>query len=259
MIFAIQDKDIDYFKTRIDSCTDDFSLFNLEKEIASFNKEIYDFAVKEVALSANPISSLIDIVEVEQIRKVSDTHQEISLRTRNALVTWSSVSQFIHTHNKSNQLPRIGIPFTDLDYSIINIYGANLVKTPIPRLYERRLNKLVAINRELNCFLSNSNTALKKQLSFIFDMISSKRKENPDTVKAIEVHTKLIRMEFLKYSSLINNLSVVDSDRLIDLVLRQYINSLSRRQITVTSKLAIHKVQVPLIAQNSTSIKLELK
>ena len=259
MIFVIQDEDIAYFKTQIDSCADDFSRFSLGKEIDAYNKEIYDFAVKEVALSVNPISSLVDIAEVEQIRKISDTHREISLRTRNALVTWSSVSQFIHTQNKCNQLPRIDIPFTDLDYLIVNIYGANLVKTPIPKLYERRLKKLIDINRELNCFLSNSNTALNKQLNFIFDMISSKRNVNAGIVKAIAPHTKLIRMEFVKYSSLINNLSVVDSDRLIDLILRQYINSLNHNQITATSKLAIHKVQIPLISQKSSSLKLELK
>ena len=33
MIFVIQDEDIAYFKTQIDSCADDFSRFSLEKEI----------------------------------------------------------------------------------------------------------------------------------------------------------------------------------------------------------------------------------
>lgn len=63
-IFVIQGEDIAYFKTQIDSCADAFSRFSLEKEIDAYNKEIYDFAVKEVALSVNPISSLVDIVEV---------------------------------------------------------------------------------------------------------------------------------------------------------------------------------------------------
>lgn len=257
MIFAIHDENIAYFKAHLEACTDDFSRFTLEKEIASFNKKIYDVAVREVALSENPISLLVDIVEVEQIRKVSDTHREISLRARSSLVTWSSVAQFIYVHNKSGQLPKIAIPFTDLDYLIVSIYGANLIKSPIPRLYERRLNKLVDINSDLKCFFSDSNTALQKQLNIVFDMISEKRKESAGVVKAIGHHSKLIHMEFLRYSSLINNLSIVDEDRLIDLIMRQYVNSLNHNRTSTTSKMSIHRIPILIDNQKSLVKKLD--
>ena len=176
-------------------------------------------------------------VEVEQFRKLSDTHRAITLRRRNAKVSWSDVIQFIRTNNKGKENPHIPCPFTNIDYLIVNAYGANLIKAPIPKTYEYSLRKLSELNKELSCFFSNSNTSLKKQLNIIFDMISEKRNEATGKVKAIERHSKLIYMEFIKYSSLINNLSVVDVDRLIGLIIRQYTNSLNHNWTSTTSKM----------------------
>lgn len=68
-------------------------------------------------------------------------------------------------------------------------------------------------------------------------MISEKRHEAAGKVKAIERHSKLIYMEFMKYSSLINNLSIVDVDRLIDLIIRQYKYALNHNWTSTTSKM----------------------
>lgn len=236
-LFVVNEESIKYFNRILDGCKDSFSYYKLGEEIASFNEALYDSAVREVALSSNPISLLVDEVEVEQFRKISDTHRAITLRKRNAKVSWSSVIQFIRTNNKDKENPQIPCPFTNIDYLILNAYGANLIKIPIPKTYEYSLRKLAGLNRELNCFFSNSNTSLKKQLSIIFDMISEKRNEAAGEVKAIERHSKLIYMEFMKYSSLINNLSVVDVDRLIDLIIRQYTYSLNRSRTSTTSKM----------------------
>lgn len=236
-LFVINEESIQHFNRILDTCKDSFSYYQLGEEIASFNEAFYGYAVREVALSENPISLLVNEVEVEQFRKLSDTHRAITLRRRNAKVSWSDVIQFIRTNNKGKENPHIPCPFTNIDYLIVNAYGANLIKAPIPKTYEYSLRKLSELNKELSCFFSNSNTSLKKQLNIIFDMISEKRNEATGKVKAIERHSKLIYMEFIKYSSLINNLSVVDVDRLIDLIIRQYTNSLNHNWTSTTSKM----------------------
>lgn len=164
-LFVINEESIKYFNSILDECKDSFSYYKLGEEIASFNEALYGSAVREVAFSANPISLLVDEVEVEQFRRISDTHHAITLRRRNAKVSWSNVIQFIRTNNKDKENPHIR-PFTNIDYLILNVYGANLIKAPIPKTYEYSLRKLSELNRELTCFFSNSNTSLKKTTQY---------------------------------------------------------------------------------------------
>ena len=79
-LFVVNEESIKYFNRILDGCKDSFSYYKLGEEIASFNEALYDSAVREVALSSNPISLLVDEVEVEQFRKISDTHRAITLR-----------------------------------------------------------------------------------------------------------------------------------------------------------------------------------
>ncbi|MBR4878442.1 MAG: hypothetical protein IKU13_01255 [Clostridia bacterium] len=247
LLFAVDEYFIEYFIRRLEECSNPYDYFMLDGEISSFNEALYEYAVKEVALSENPIALLVDVVEVEQIRKISDTHRAITLRTRNAIVSWSRVNNFIRVNNKDRGNVEIISPFSNLDYTLLNIYGANLIKSPLPKTFEYYMKKLSEINSDLKCFFYNSNGKLVEQLNIIYDMISEKINIPAGTVKSIGRSSKLIYMEFIKYSSLINNLSIVDVDRLIDLILRQYINSLNYSPNTVTSKLAIHKPNVSIL------------
>lgn len=244
ILYVVDEYYIEYFVKRLEECRNPYDYYVLDGEIASFNEALYECAVKEVALSKNPISLLVDVVEVEQIRKISDTHRAITLRTRNAIVSWSKVNDFIRMNNKDKENIEIPSPFSNLDYVLFNVYGANLIKTPIPKSFEYYMKKLSEVNGDLKCFLFNSNGKVNDQLDIIYDMISEKINIPAGKVKSIWRCSKLIYMELVKYSSLINNLSVVDVDRLIDLILRQYINSLNYSKTTVTSKMTIHKANI---------------
>lgn len=257
MKFFVSRERMDQFQKELESAYDEFMLFKLNQQIEAYNLELYDTAVGAVA-SSNPLPLLLQGVEVEQIRKTNDGQRMISLRSRNAIVTWSSVAEYIRSHNK---LYNSGIadPFTALDYLLFNVYGANLVKTAIPDNYLGDLRRLIKLNDTLSRFLSNSNNALEYQLNVIFDIISDKCQIEVGTVKARKYNSKLIRMEFIKYSSLIQNLSVVDVDRLIDLILRQYIHVRTQGTITATSMMDIHKAQVPTFAEGAQAINLRSK
>lgn len=254
IVFSIHNEQRSRLKKLLESANDEYSYFNLNKEIDTVNESTFMTAVNYVVNSTNSIKTLVSGVEVEQIRKVSEQNKTISNRARNAVVTWSDLAAYIRNQKKlGNAIDDIN-PFSKQEYTLFNAYGANLIKSPIPRIYEREIEKLSKFNSDISSFLSNSNNALEKQLNIIFDIITDKRKEAVGTVLARKRNSKLIYMEFLKYSSLLNKLNVVDVDRLIDLILRQYIYRLEQGTISVTSHLDIHKIQIPAFMDKPQAI-----
>ena len=245
IIFSVHSEQLSRLNDLLELANDEYAYFSLNKEIDAVNESIFMTAVNYVSNSINPIKILISAVEVEQIRKVGEQNRVISIRNRNAVVTWSDLAAYIRSQKKLGSAFDKVNPFSKLEYTLFNVYGANLIKSPIPRLYEREIEKLTKFNVDFSSFLSNSNNALEKQLNIIFDMITDKREEPAGTVLARKRNSKLIYMEFLKYSSLLNKLNVVDIDRLIDLIIRQYVYRLEQGTISVTSHLEIHKIQIP--------------
>ena len=256
MTFFVDKQQLIHIQEQLCCADDDYKIFTINKYIEEYNSDLYDSAVAYVATSTAPILLLVHSVEVEQIRRVNDPTQIASVRTRNALVSWSDVAAYIRANNKQCGNDPIPFPFMPSEYMLLNIYGANLIKTPIPRTYVHDLQKLIKLNNNLKCFLSNSNNALEKQLDIIFDIISDKSQISVDAVKARKYNSKLVRMEYIKYSSLIQNISVVDIDRLIDLIIRQYIHVLTQGTITATSMMDIHKAQTPSFEDGAQALSI---
>jgi len=244
MRFSINRTELSDLRKKLEEVDNDFELYKLNRDVENCNHEIFQKAVEAVAKAPSPLELLLKPVEVEQIRKVSETNKSIQLRSRGAMVTWSDIAYFVRNNNKQDT-ESLPVVFRKQDYTLFNAYGANLIKSPLPRIYANEIKLLAKYDERIECFLYDSNRALEKQLNILFDIISEKSRKPVGVVRALKSNSKLIRMEYMKYSSLINNISIVYIDRLIDLVLRQYAYVDNQKFVTATSMMDIHKEQIP--------------
>ena len=219
----------------------------LNAEIDEINAFIYNSAIENIATSADPITTLLTAPEVAQIAPVEDNGESVTLKKSMRPITYSAIAKYIKAHNKAIEKdPKVGekisLPFNNADYVLFNIYGANLSKETLSKLDMGNIKRLAEFVPSVECFKASSNSKLKEQLCHLYARIEEVAGVSAG-VKAIERNSKLIAMEFIKYKGLTHTLRINSADKLIDLIIAQYIISRDNIAMTVKSALDIHKVK----------------
>lgn len=221
----------------------DYDLLNLA--ISAQNAAMFDDAVATIATSDDVVKTLLSVPCVPQFAKVSQTEKGNAIRLvdddKYKVVKYSDVVRYIRKHNKGENSAEIAIPFANADYVLFNCYGHNISNEMLKSVDMRGLSILADFMPDVACFKSASNAKKKEQLQMLFDTIAQHGKHEGEKVNAIERHTKLIAMEFVKYRGQKNQLNISNADKLIDLVICQYVNSRDHVAMTVKSSLDCHR------------------
>lgn len=226
------------------ACESDKDFLALNAAVEKANKDLFEKAVEVVATSENPMVELLALPAVAQFAPVEDNGESVAIKKNMRPVVYSNVASFIKKHNKTVEKEgkgeKLALPFDNVDYVLINIFGANIAKEVLSSLDEKNLERLSEYRSSVDCFKANSNKKMKEQLMHIYGRI-----ENVAGVELgihpIEKSVKLLTMEFIRYKGANNTLRVNSADKLVDFVLNQYIISRDKIAITVKSGLDIHK------------------
>lgn len=238
---------IEEFEMRRLDCETDEQYAKLNKDIDDCNSNIFTNAIEMIACAENPVAILLDAPFVEQIAPVTNNGECVQAKQGKRFIQYSHIMRYIKKHNKDIEKNiKVGLkienPFTNADITLFNIYGANLSKETLSSLEEKQIKRLAEFVPTLDCFKATSNTKLKEQLNHFYTRIEEVAGVNAG-VKAIERNSKLIAMEFIKYKGLSHTLRINSVDKLIDLVICQYIVSRDKIMLDVKSNLDIHKVK----------------
>lgn len=226
------------------TCKEEADYEALNAKIKAFNDLAFNATVCHIADSAYPVDKLINAPCAPQFYEVKQTEKgnRIALKEDGKRVHYSDMARFIAKNNKNKEAKKLSVPFANADYVLFNIYGHNVSKEALTRLECHSLSVLEGFNSDLACFKASSNAKLKEQLQILFDRIIEVSGNNEILkVNAIERHSKLIAMELVKYKSDNHTLTIGSADKLIDLIINQFIISRDKMAITVKSKLDIHK------------------
>lgn len=249
-IFAITEETMNNLSKALEEirldCTTDDDYLRLNAQITVINSALFAVGVKTVAHASNPFEYILQSYDVPQFKAVARTEKgnKITLKDSGKVVQYSDVVRYINKFNKDckDAEKKLNIPFANADYVLINIYGANISKEQLSSLDCHSLNVLSKYNSKLECFNASSNSKMKEQLQTLFNRITELSGSTVEA-KAIERHTKLISMEFIKYKGLKHTLTISNADKLIDLIICQYIISRDKKAITIKSNLDCHKAE----------------